>query len=106
MAKGSDRQAAWGRIGGLKAWAHNDAETMLGAAWRAAAQRWDREVDPLGVLPADERARRSARARKSAMLKLALRSAEVRKVKAASGGRSADAAKEVAGADGEIRRQA
>jgi hypothetical protein len=80
----SDREtaAAWGRIGGLTAWAHNDAETMTGAAHRGFRARFEREVDPEGILPPAERAARAERARRAWMLTLAARSAAVRRSKA------------------------
>jgi hypothetical protein len=76
--------AAWGRIGGLTAWSRNDAETMTGAAHRGFRARFEREVDPEGILPAAERAARSERARRAYMLGLAARSAAARRKKTGS----------------------
>jgi hypothetical protein len=77
-----ERQAAaWGRIGGLTAWSRNDAEIMTGAAHRGFRAKFEREVDPEGILPAPERAARAARARRAYMLGLAARSASVRRKK-------------------------
>jgi hypothetical protein len=71
-----------GRIGGLTAWARNDATIMLGPAHRAWKTRFEREVDPEGALPEPERLRRADRARRAHMLSLARRSAEVRRARA------------------------
>ena len=76
------RQATnWGRIGGLTAWAHNDAETMTGAAHRGFRAKFEREVDPDGTLPPAERAARGERARRAYMLQLAAKSAAARRKK-------------------------
>ncbi|MFI6030505.1 hypothetical protein [Amycolatopsis magusensis] len=49
---------------------------------KAAESRFERQVDPAGVLPPAERARRAASAQKAHMQSLALRSAKARKQKA------------------------
>lgn len=91
---------SWGRIGGLTAWAHNDAETMTGAAHRGFRAKFELEVDPAGILPPAERAARAERARRAHMLTLAAKSAAARRKKtapanetpgAARGGRHASA---------------
>jgi hypothetical protein len=46
--------------------------------------RFEREADPDGVLPEDERARRAEHARKAYMQQLALASAELRRKRATS----------------------
>jgi hypothetical protein len=74
-----DAAKSWGRIGGLTAWARNDAETMTGAAHRGFRARFEREVDPDGTLPAAERAARAERARRAYMLTLAAKSAAARR---------------------------
>jgi hypothetical protein len=76
-----ERQASWGRIGGLTAWSRHDAETMTGAAHRGFRARFEREVDPEGTLPPAERAERAERARRAWMLQLAAKSAAVRRKK-------------------------
>ena len=76
-----ERQASWGRIGGLTAWARNDAETMTGAAHRGFRAKFERECDPEGILPLAERAARAERARRAYMLRLAARSAATRRKK-------------------------
>jgi hypothetical protein len=48
----------------------------------AFLDRFEREVDPDGVLPAAERARRAAAARKAYFVRLAAKSAEARRRKA------------------------
>lgn len=69
---------AWGRIGGLRAWALNDAETMVGPAHRGFRARFERLVDPDGTLDPRERAVRADRARRAHMLTLAAKSAAAR----------------------------
>jgi len=78
----SDEAKTWGRIGGLTAWARNDAETMVGPAHRGFRTRFENEVDPDRVLSPAERSARADRARRAWMLRLATRSAEVRRKKA------------------------
>jgi len=51
------------------------------AAWAA---RFERQVDPEGVLPPNERAERAESARRAFYREMALRSAEVRRAKAAA----------------------
>jgi hypothetical protein len=74
-----------GRIGGLRAWAMNDAETMVGPAHRGFRRRFENLVDPDRVLPEAERQARADRARRAHMLTLAAKSAAARKRKAAPG---------------------
>lgn len=60
-------------------WAHCDNPTAHTAPARAAfMDRFEREVDPDGVLTPEERARRAAHARKAHFAKLALRSSRAR----------------------------
>jgi hypothetical protein len=73
------RRAAYGRIGGLRAWALNDAEVMLGAAHRGFRRRFENIVDPDGRLSEPERAARAERALRAHMLTLAARSAAARR---------------------------
>jgi len=77
----SDEARAWGRIGGLTAWARRDPEVMVGPAHRGFRARFERLVDPDGTLDADERAVRADRARKAYMLRLATLSAAARRRK-------------------------
>jgi hypothetical protein len=83
----SDEARTWGRIGGLRAWAMNDAETMVGPAHRGFRARFERLVDPDGMLEPQERTVRADRARRAHMLTLAARSAEARRKR--KGGRHA-----------------
>ncbi|HEX6940749.1 MAG TPA: hypothetical protein VF158_15135 [Longimicrobiales bacterium] len=63
----------------LSRWAHVQDRTAATAPARAAAdQRFERLVDPDGVLPPDERARRAEAARRAHYRRMAARSAEVR----------------------------
>jgi hypothetical protein len=69
-----------GRIGGLTRWAHEKSPTEATApARRGLTARFEREVDPDGVLPPDELAVRVARARRAHMTRLAQKSAEARR---------------------------
>jgi hypothetical protein len=76
-------------------WAHTaDRSAATAPARTAFLDRFEREVDPEGVLPIDERARRAESARKAYFLKLAAKSAAARKRKRrtarpASGGAAA-----------------
>jgi hypothetical protein len=91
-----EQRRRWGRIGGLTAWSRNGADTMLSPALKGFAARFERQVDPAGILPPEERARRADRARRAWMLQLAAKSAEARREgKAASAGRSAETAMEI-----------
>jgi hypothetical protein len=79
----SDEARSWGRIGGLRAWALNDAETMVGPAHRGFRARFERLVDPTGGLDPAERSIRADRARRAHMLTLAAKSADARRIKRA-----------------------
>ena len=74
-----------GRIGAHVSWANTDDRTARTApARKAFADRFAREVDPDGVLPPAERARRAEHARKAYFLGLALKSAQARRKGAAA----------------------
>jgi hypothetical protein len=61
-------------------WARtHDPKARTAPARTAFLQRFDREVDPEGILPAEERRRRAAHARKAYFTGLALRSAMARR---------------------------
>jgi hypothetical protein len=63
-------------------WAHEPDRTAATAAARAAlADKFDREVDPEGILPPAERAKRAANARRAFYQRLAIKSAESRAAK-------------------------
>ncbi len=75
----SDERRSWGRIGGLTAWAMNGPDVMVGPANAGFRRKFERQVDPAGVLPEAERAVRVERARRAYMLQLAAKSAAARK---------------------------
>lgn len=59
--------------------ARNDNRAVTTNARRAFLDRFEREVDPDGILPVAERLRRAEHAKQAHMLRLALRSARVRR---------------------------
>jgi hypothetical protein len=63
---------------------HAQGKTNTSAARAAYDRRWDREVDPDGVLPPEERARRAELARKAHYTRMALQSAKSRARKTAA----------------------
>src|SRR4051794_17777666 len=63
----------WGRVGGLTRVARVGGDELTRPAREGFAARFDREVDPNGVLVPDERARRAAAARRAYMARLAAR---------------------------------
>ncbi len=60
-----------------------DATAHTAPARKAFLERFEREVDPEGVLPLGERRRRAEHARKAYFTRLALRSAQARRKDAA-----------------------
>src|SRR5919198_1026747 len=67
------------RIAANSRWAHEpDRTAATRPARTAAVSRFEREVDPDGVLPAAERARRAESAQRAHMQRLALRSSRAR----------------------------
>jgi hypothetical protein len=69
-----------GRLGAHTRWAHeSDRSAATAPARRAFDARFEREVDPEGVLPPGERARRAESARKAYFTRLALKSAQARR---------------------------
>jgi len=84
--KDPTRQAL-GRLGASTRWAQEDPRDPNGPLPRARAAflaRFDREVDPDGTLDPAERARRAEHAKRAYFLRLSLRSAQVRRARAAS----------------------
>jgi len=74
------------RLGAHVSWANTpDPAARTAPARRAALARFDHEVDPDGVLPVAERARRAESARKAHFARLALRSAQVRRRRSGGG---------------------
>ena len=63
-----------GRIGGLALAASRDPREYTAPARAAALQRFEKQVDPTGTLPPDERARRAEAARKLYFTQLAYKS--------------------------------
>jgi hypothetical protein len=57
----------------------NDPAAHTAPARAAFLDKFDREVDPDGVLKPEDRARRSAHARKAYFTRLALKSAQARR---------------------------
>jgi hypothetical protein len=61
------------RIAANSRWANTDNRTAATAAARAAfLARFDREVDPLGTLPPDERRRRAENAKRAFYARMSL----------------------------------
>jgi hypothetical protein len=80
-------RALQARLAAHASWANTDDPTQRTAPARAAfLDRFEREVDPEGVLSEGERARRAEHARKRYMTGLALRSAQARRRAGQSGG--------------------
>jgi hypothetical protein len=65
------------RVGAFALHAQGRTSTKAGTA--AFLARFERQVDPQGLLPPEERARRALYARKSHMASLALKSARARR---------------------------
>ena len=72
------------RLAAHTSWANTtDRAARTAAARKASMDRFDRLVDPDGVLPPAERALRAAHARKAYFARLALRSARARRARRA-----------------------
>jgi len=70
------------RLGAFAQHARYDTRETTRAAREAFARRFEREVDPDGVLSAPERARRAEAAKRAYFQRMALRSAKARRKKA------------------------
>lgn len=81
MPKDPIRQAA-GRIGGLTKASRYGPEELTGPARRAFLASFAEKVDPDGVLPEEERARRAEAAMRAHFARLALKSVKARQAKA------------------------
>lgn len=71
---------SYGQIGAHESWARTEdraARTLPGR--QAAWYRFERLVDPEGVLPLAERAKRAEHARKAHFKRMAMKSAQVRR---------------------------
>ena len=77
----------YGRIGGYTVHSRYDSRELLEPARRAFWSKFEHEVDPEGVLPHAERMRRADMARKAYFAKLALKSAQARRKRAARAAR-------------------
>ncbi len=74
------------RLAAHESWARTtDPSARTEPARRALLDRFEREVDPDGLLPAEERARRAGHARKAYFTRLALRSAQARRKTSGAG---------------------
>jgi hypothetical protein len=71
------------RLAAHTRWAHQDPVEGTTAARQAFLSRFEREVDPDGILPEAERQRRAEHARKAYFARLALKSAKARRKGAA-----------------------
>jgi hypothetical protein len=75
----SQHFAMLGRIGAAVTHSRWDARDLTDAATKAQLARFDRQVDPDGTLPEQERERRAKAALSAHMTRLALRSVEARR---------------------------
>ncbi len=78
----SEAHVAAGRIGGLTRVANEGGAKVSAPARAGFMAKFEREVDPDGVLAPEERARRADAARRAHMARLALKSAKARRGKA------------------------
>lgn len=72
-------------IAALSRWANTDSKEASEAARRRQLDRFEREVDPDGILDPAERTKRADRSRRAYMQRLALKSAKARRARAAEG---------------------
>ncbi|AYF78010.1 hypothetical protein D7D52_34050 [Nocardia yunnanensis] len=76
------------RIAAHASWAKTDDRAARTAKARKAMEsKFEKQVDPGGVLPPDERARRAEHARKAHYTRLALKSAQARRRKSQGSGK-------------------
>ena len=81
-AREPSERALIARIAAAERWAHTDDRGKATApARRALADRFDREVDPDGVLDPAERARRAASAKTAYYTRLSLKSAQAKRAR-------------------------
>ena len=81
----TEERALRARAAAHQSWANTaDPSARTEPGRRAALERFEREVDPDGTLPPEERARRAAHARKAYFARLALKSAQARRRKKAA----------------------
>ena len=72
------------RLGAFAEHAVYDTRETTRAAREAFARRFERQVDPDGVLPVPERVRRAEAAKRAYFQRMAMRSAKARRKKATS----------------------
>lgn len=83
--EGAARRRTAARIANAERWAHEGDRVAATAAARAAFMRkFEDQVDPDRVLPADELARRAQSAMRAHMLRIGQKSAEARASRKAS----------------------
>lgn len=68
-----------GRLGAYVTHSRHDSRAITAAARKTFLERFEREVDPDGALPPDERRRRAEHARKAYFTRLQLKSAQARR---------------------------
>ncbi len=73
------------RLGAYALHAQHDSRETTANGRAAFLARFDREVDPEGLLEPDERRRRAEQARRAYFTRLALASAKARRAKSAAG---------------------
>lgn len=83
----STARQTWGRVGGLRAWATNPPERMVGPAHRGFRARFERQVAEAAAangeeLTPAETAERTDRLQRAYMLELAAKSADARRRRA------------------------
>ena len=78
-------RALHGRLAAHAKWAKTDPVEGTAPARKAFLDRFEREVDPDGVLPPADRARRAEHARKAYFTRMALKSAQARRKSPAKG---------------------
>jgi hypothetical protein len=79
LAVDAEEMARRGRIGAHVTHSRHDARELTAPARAAFLTTFEKQVDPDGVLPPDERRRRATHARKSHMARLARLSVLARK---------------------------
>lgn len=80
--EGAARRRAAARIANFERWAHEgDRQAATAAARAAFEKKFEDAVDPERVLPAEERARRAALARRAHFTRMAVASAKARAAK-------------------------
>lgn len=87
-----NERALQARAAAYTSWANTpDRAARTRKAREALVTRFEQQVDPDGILPAAERARRAEQARKAHFARMALRSAQARRCRGSAkrkGGRS------------------